>query len=331
MQWDNLWRFGANFYPSSAINQLEMWQADTFDLPSIDRELGFAQSIGMGIMRIYLHDLAFAQDPEGFLQRMDQCFALAEKHGIKVMPVFFDDCWRSEFAIGKQPAPIPFTHNSGWIQSPGNAVADDPSQWGRLETYVKTVLDRFAKDKRIQLWDLYNEPGNGTYGDHITGIGQRLDRSLPLLRAVFGWGRDVNPAQPLTAGVWCYNENFKNLNRFMYDNADVVSFHCYMNPTGLEETIRAVKQEAADRPVLCSEYMARTNGSTFAGCLPIMRRENITAINWGLVSGKSQTIYPWRWEESKGVPEQWFHDAFQQDGSLLYESERAVFDAVRRP
>lgn len=328
MIWDSTWRFGANFYPSTAINQLEMWQKETFDPETIDRELGFAESIGMTLMRIYLHDLAFEQEPEGFLQRLECCLAIAGRHGIKVMPVFFDDCWNSEFSIGRQPAPIPFTHNSGWIQSPGNTVADDPSQWGRLERYVKAVLERFGSDRRVLLWDLYNEPGNGETGDHMEDDRLRIDRSLPLLRKVFCWAREIGPQQPLTAGVWRFSDDFAKINRFLYDQSDVVSFHSYEPPEQLRKTIAAVRAEADGRPVLCSEYMARTAGSTFAGCLPILRQYRIDAVNWGLVNGKSQTIYPWRWNESKGVPEQWFHDVFQPDGSLLYEEECSVFESM---
>lgn len=44
--WEDCWYFGANFIPSTAINQLEMWQKETFDPTTIDRELGFARKIG---------------------------------------------------------------------------------------------------------------------------------------------------------------------------------------------------------------------------------------------------------------------------------------------
>ena len=143
------WGFGANFYPSSAINQLEMWQADTFDEATIDRELGYAEKIGMTYMRVYLHDLLWEQDSVGFLKRMERYLEIADSHKIKTMFVFFDDCWSPDFALGKQPDPKPFTHNSGWIQSPGNKAADDLSQRPRLEAYVKGVLTHFANDERI--------------------------------------------------------------------------------------------------------------------------------------------------------------------------------------
>lgn len=330
LNWDGQWRFGGNFTPSSAINQLEMWQADTFDPATIDRELGWAESIGMGVMRVFLHDLLWVQDAAGFLGRMETYLAIADRHHIKTMFVFFDDCWNPDFALGKQPEPKPFTHNSGWVQSPGYRVADNPDQWGRLEAYVKGVLTHFAHDTRILLWDLYNEPGNGNAGDHVTLTGRRGSLSLPLLKAVFAWAREVDPDQPVTAGPWIFITEFDEINRFMFENSDVVSFHSYNKPGELSERINFIRYIANGRPMLCSEYMARSAGSTFKDCLPILRSNNITAINWGLVSGKTQTIYPWGWNESKGVPNPFFHDVFHADGSLLNPSEKEVFEAVRQ-
>jgi hypothetical protein len=36
------WLVGSNYIPSNAVNQLEMWQADTFDPARIDTKLGWA-------------------------------------------------------------------------------------------------------------------------------------------------------------------------------------------------------------------------------------------------------------------------------------------------
>ena len=325
---ENIWRFGANFTPSSAINQLEMWQAESFDPAAIERELGFAEKIGMSVMRVYLHDLLYEQDAEGFLGRMDQYLAIADRHNIKTMFVFFDDCWKSDFALGRQPEPKPFTHNSGWIQSPGFRAADDFAQWERLERYVTSVLRRFGRDRRIALWDLYNEPGNGSCGDHVSKSGLRVNASLPLLTAVFEWAHSVAPEQPLTAAPWLFNEEFRQLNDFMFRHSSVVSFHCYENPEGLAKRIAEIKKIAGTRPIICSEYMARPQGSTFAGCLPLLKNAGIWAINWGLVSGKTQTIYPWGWNETKGMPPMYFHDVFQPDGTLLQPEDAAVFQSV---
>ena len=327
--WQDIWRFCGNFTPSTAINQLEMWQADTFDPETIDRELGYAQGIGMNIMRVFLHDLLWEQDAPGFLGRMEKYLEIADAHGIATMFVFFDDCWKSEFALGKQPAPMPFTHNSGWVQSPGNKAADDLSQRPRLEAYVKGVLTHFAHDKRIALWDLYNEPGNGSSGDAVTTSGLREEKSFPLLKDVFRWAREVAIDQPITAGVFTIRPSFDRMNRFILKESEVVSFHCYTKPDVLETQCDFYRVIADGRPILCSEYMARTAGSTFKDSLPIFKKNNITAINWGLVSGKTQTIYPWGWGPEKGMPNPMFHDVFNPDGTLLYPEEKEVFDSVK--
>ncbi|MDD3154036.1 MAG: hypothetical protein PHS41_04155 [Victivallaceae bacterium] len=328
--WDNEYRFGGNFVPSSAINQLEMWQKETFDPVTINRELGWAEKIGMNIMRVFLHDLLWLDDPAAFLERIDAYLTIAWEHRIKTMFVFFDDCWNSDFALGKQPEPRPFTHNSGWVQSPGYRIADNPGAWRRLEDYVKGVLEHFRHDSRILLWDLYNEPGNGKSGDHVTLQGLRGSLSLPLLQAVFRWAREVDPDQPLTAAPWLFTPPFDELNRFMFENSDVVSFHSYYGKAELQQQINFLRYIADGRPMICSEYMARTAGSTFADCLPLLHENNIFAINWGLVAGKTQTIYPWCWDKSKGTPDMWFHDVFHSDGSLLYPEEQQFFDSVRR-
>lgn len=312
------WFFGANFTPSTAINQLEMWQAETFDPETIERELGYAKSIGMNIMRVYLHDLLWEHDRDGFIERVDRYLSIADGKGIKTMFVIFDDCWRDTFSLGRQPDPIPYTHNSGWIQSPGPAVTESPREWHRLERYVKELLTHFKDDPRIALWDLYNEPSNGVIGDPDTG-GKRQRVSEPLVKAVFDWARSVEGlTQPLTVAVW---NNREELNQVVFERADIVSFHSYRAPeSGLRDRIEQCA--AYGRPMICSEYLARGHGSTFADSLPVMRALCKGAINWGLVSGKTQTIYPWGWNESKGEPPVYHHDVFNPDGTLLYPDER---------
>ena len=312
------WFFGANFIPSTAINQLEMWQKDTFDPEMIERELGYAQGIGMNIMRVYLHDLLWEHDRDGFIDRLERYLTIADEKGIKTMFVIFDDCYNGEFSIGPQPDPAPYTHNSGWLQSPGPPVVEDPAQWPRLERYVKELLQYFKLDERVAVWDLYNEPGNGEEGDANDGS-RSGDRSVPLLEATFEWARAVEGlTQPLTVGLWSEQEN---VNRCLLENSDIISFHSYASPErGLQSRLEGCVEHG--RPVICTEYMARSNGSTFEACTPFMKERGVGAINWGLVSGKTQTIYPWGWSEDKGEPEIFFHDVFHPHGSFLYPEEQ---------
>lgn len=305
---ENQWISGANFLPSTAINQLEMWQAATFDPATIDRELGWAQSIGFNTMRVYLHSVAWKEDPQGFKQRMDRFLDIASKHGIKALFVFFDDCWNKVPVAGKQPEPKLGIHNSGWVQDPGQPNSTDTTLYPQLEKYVKDVMGTFARDKRILLWDLYNEPGNS---------GKR-DSSLPLLKKVFTWAREVAPDQPISAGLWAWD--FEKLNEFQLNNSDIITYHNYEDPQWHRRTIELLK--ANGRPMICTEYMARTRNSRFSNIMPMLKQYNVGAINWGFVAGKSNTIYAWDTPVPDGSdPIEWFHDIFRPDGTPYRQDE----------
>ncbi len=302
------WLRGSDFIPSTAINQLEMWQAETFDTAAIDRELGYAASIGLNCMRVFLHHVAWQQDPQGFKGRMDKYLSIADHHHITTMFVFFDDCWNESYHAGMQPAPKTGIHNSGWIRDPGKPYYEEPKLTDTLEMYVKDVLATFKADNRILLWDLYNEPGNSGYGI----------KSLPLLQKAFMWGRQINPSQPLSAGIW--TTDLQELNTYQLANADVITYHDY-NPVNVHQhTIDTLRKYG--RPLLCTEYMARPRNSTFATVMPMLKKEKVAAINWGLVAGKTNTMYAWDAPMPGGEePKLWFHEIFRKDGTPYKEEE----------
>ena len=302
------WIRGSNFSPSSAVNQLEMWQKETFDSITIDRELGFAESIGFNAMRVFLHHVAWQTDPEGFKQRMSTYLDIAGKHHISTMFVFFDDCWNDKYHAGPQPAPRTGVHNSGWLRDPGTLYHTEPELSDTLEHYVKDVMTTFQHDKRILLWDVYNEPGNFNYGN----------KSMDLLQKVFTWGREVDPDQPLSAGLW--NPELKDLNKFQLENDDVITYHNYNDEIEHGHVIDTLK--AYGRPLICTEYMARKRNSRFANIMPLLQQNNVGAFNWGFVAGKTNTIYAWDAPmPDGGEPVLWFHDIFRKDGTPFSEEE----------
>ncbi|HEX5170430.1 MAG TPA: cellulase family glycosylhydrolase [Cyclobacteriaceae bacterium] len=302
------WLRGCDFIPSTAINQLEMWQAETFDTATINRELGYAESIGMNAMRVYLHHLAWEIDQDGFKDRMNQFLTIADKHGISTLFVIFDDCWNPGYQPGKQPDPKPGIHNSGWVRDPGDIIHEDSTVIVSLEKYVKDILTFFGNDNRILLWDLYNEPGNSGYGN----------KSMPLLQKAFQWGREVNPSQPLSAGVW--SKDLVDLNNYQLQNSDVITYHNYSTPDDHKKWIDSLRTYG--RPLICTEYMARTRGSRFDNIMPMLKSENVGAFNWGLVSGKTNTIYAWDAPMPDGKePKVWFHDIFRKDGTPYDKKE----------
>jgi Glycosyl hydrolases family 2, TIM barrel domain len=301
------WLVGSNFLPSTAINQLEMWQAETFDTATISKELHWAQNIGMNVMRVYLHDLAWKADAAGFKHRMNIFLSIADKHKIKILFTILDDCWNPDPVIGKQPDPKPGIHNSGWVRSPGKQVHNDSTQWGYLEQYVKDILETFRNDRRILMWDLYNEPGNSDY--HLG--------SLPLLKKMFEWAWTIRPSQPLTSATWYDNKTF---NDFQLASSDVITIHNYNDAENLEKELK--EKLLLARPVICSEYMARTRNSTFQTHLPVFKKYRVGAVNWGFVAGKSNTIYQWSKPVPDGSePKVWFHDIFRKDGTPYSQEE----------
>jgi hypothetical protein len=313
------WPIGCNYIPSSAINQLEMWQAETFDLPTIDRELGWAEGLGFNSVRVFLHDLVWKKDQVVFLRRIERFLEVADRHHIKVMFVLFDACWDPSPELGKQRDPKPGLHNSGWVQAPGQSILKDPARHAELEGYVKGVLAYFQADDRVLAWDLYNEPDNdnkSSYGKQE--LPDKAERALQLLRKAYEWARVVDPSQPLTSGVWLGDWSPGKMSptaRFQLDQSDVISFHNYGKLPELKERVAVLRK--LGRPLLCTEYMARPAGSTFDPNLGFLREQGIGAYNWGFVSGKSQTIYPWdSWKKPyDGEPPTWFHDIFRTDGT----------------
>ncbi len=321
------WLVGANYLPSDAINELEMWQAATFNPSDIDREMGWAEDAGMNTMRVFLHNLLWEEDPKGFRVRMDQYLAIASRHHIRPIFVLFDSCWDPDPHSGPQHPPIPGVHNSGWVQAPGSAILENPATYLELKSYVQGVVGAFANDPRILAWDVWNEPDNtnsSSYGSREPK--NKTELVLGLLPQVFAWARAVHPAQPLTSGVWQGDwtslEKMPPMAREQIELSDVLSFHDYEWPEGFEERIHELQQ--FHRPLLCTEYMARGAGSTIDTILPLAKKYRVAAINWGLVKGRSQTYLPWdSWQRPYVLepPTIWFHDLFYEDGKPYRQRE----------
>lgn len=331
------WFAGANFGPSTAINQLEMWQTETFDPETIERELKWSAELGFNLHRVYLHNLVWQQNSAEFLDRIDQFLDIADRYDIKTMLVLLDDVWNPNPVLGEQPAPVPHRHNSGWVQAPGRQYLEDDSKHPLVESYVKGILTRFKNDNRIAIWDLYNEPANyngGSYGDTSEKKTElspedKEKYSLRLVKKVFKWAREVNPSQPITMGIWRGEidnwgtlEKLREVDRVMIENSDIITFHAY------DDNVKDVKRKIGElkkynRPIICTEYLARSNNNLFEGVMSVLKEENVGAINWGFVAGKTNTIYPWEtWEKKYAQePKIWFHDILKKDGTPFSQKE----------
>jgi hypothetical protein len=313
------WLVGCNYTPAYASNQIECWSRELFDPAAIARELGDAQRLGFNALRVYLHHLAFACDPDGMLERVERFLDLAGSRGLGVAPVILDSVWHPLPQVGRQPEPRMGVHNSRWVQSPGVAVLRDPARFASLEGYVRALVERLGRDQRVLFWDLWNEPDNANpqaYGALDLGADKgRIVR--PLLEQVFAWARAAAPMQPLTSGLWAgaWDEvSLTPLQRVQVERSDIVTFHCYDDAASMAGRIAGLRRFG--RPLVCTEYMARPRGSTFAAILPLLAREGVGAISWGLHRGRTQTHLAWETWDAPCLdePEVWFHDILWPDG-----------------
>jgi hypothetical protein len=325
------WLVGTCYIPSYAVNELEMWQTETFDERRIDAELGWAEALGFNTLRVFLHDLLWTAGPEGFLGRLDRFLELSARHHLRVLFVLFDSCWDPDPQLGPQPEPRPGVCMSRWVQSPGTRALEDPAEHARLESYVRGVTSRFANDQRIVGWDVWNEPDH--LPDHLTGptfaareSRRKVELVTELLPRVFDWVRSSGSSQPITSAVWSGNwsssATLRPIERLQIELSDVTSFHSYEPPEGFEQKIRWLR--GFGRPLLCTEYMARSEQSTFRGTLPVARKHRVAALSWGFVAGRSQGYFPWdSWAHpyEGAEPAVWFHEILRPDGRPYDPSE----------
>lgn len=326
------WLVGANYLPATAINQLEMFQPGTFDPRRIATELGWARMTGLNSVRVFLHDQLWAQDRQGFQNRLAQFVNIAASNRIKPLFVFFDSCWDPLPRAGQQREPLPGVHNSGWAQSPGAERLGDHGYTRVLYDYVTSVITQFRNDDRVLGWDLWNEPDNPAKVYRKVERSDKQELVAELLPQVFGWARAANPRQPLTSAVWQGEwsdpQHRSAIAEIQLQNSDVITFHSYAKPNGFNARIDELAPWG--RPILCTEYMARPEGSTISGILPVAKRRNVGVFNWGLVAGKSQTYYPWdSWDHPyTEIPKVWFHDLLRPNGRPFQDTEIRTIQAL---
>jgi hypothetical protein len=317
------YRAGVNYIPAYAINAIEMWSAETFDPKAVDSELSLAASVGFNTIRVFLNDQVYTADPEGFGKRFETFLGVAEKNGFGVMVTFFTNGGHPEGRLGKQPAPNG-THNSGWVKSPCLSLLGDEAKWGTLERYVKGVVSKHAQDSRIVVWDIYNEPGN-VRSKHVSQkreltaeeVKAYQANCLHLVQRSAQWARDCDPSQPITFGVWAGGDIAKMFDQTQIENSDVLSYHCYGPLEQQKKRCEALRKY--NRPVLCTEWMARQLGSTFNPTLGYMKENRVWSYSFGLVAGKMETWRPWpalvERETDPAKRAMWFHDIFRADHS----------------
>ena len=294
---------GCNFLPSTAVNDIEMWQAATYDPKTIDRELGFAEGLGYNTVRVFLNFVVWKADPEGLKMHMADFLAIAARHRISVM---FAPFGRLQFCGARGSGRASAGTREGRTQQP---MGLEPSaghghqshDMARGESLRQGHRPCIRRDPRVSVWDVYNEAGN-------SGLGEK---SLPLVEAAFAWARQTNPTQPLTSCSWTLFDG--TLGQRVMELSDVVSFHCYGPPDDFRSKIAICRKFG--RPLICTEWLHRGGGNTVAAILPILHDNKIGSYNWGLVAGRTQTFMPWGSKPGTPIPKLWQHDLFHADGT----------------
>ena len=309
----NPWYCGVNYIPANAVNYTAMWDKTSFSPEVIDREMRLMKETGMNCARVVMQHAVYEDDPAYFLRTLDTFLGICAKYGVKVMPIFIDDCAfgvNTDPTVGRQPEPLEGWYAWAWSPSPGYSMVVDERTHGRLEKYVKEVMTRFRDDDRIFVWDLYNEPTNTPMPE----------RSWPLLRKVFAWAREVGPSQPITSGMWNGN---KELNDFLSANSDIITFHIYAPKA---ETERVTKEYLAlGRPTICTEWMNRVAKSNILDILPFFKETHTGCMLWGLVNGKTQTHLCWGHRpEHMPYTREWQHDIYHGDYTPYKPEEIAL-------
>jgi hypothetical protein len=323
------WACGFNFLPSSAVNFLEMWQADSFDRATIERELGWAAEIGFNAVRINPHFLVWQHDRDGLLERLDWVMSVAARLGIDTVPCLFDDCGFGGFEpeYGPQPGPVPGVHNSRAVASPGRAMVMDRRAWPALEAYLRDVVRTFRTDRRILFWDLYNEPGNrmifGPDGYHEYDAAL-VGHSHDLMAASFRWAREEAPSHPLTVAAWTTPLPGTDMPPYQTEIdasalalSDLISFHAYWQTSHVARLIEHLS--ALGRPMFCTEWMARAVNSRIEDQLRLFCDSGVGCFQWGFVKGRTQTHLPWPADlvsahGGLAARDVWFHDVLHEDG-----------------
>jgi len=327
------WIFGSNYIQSNTVNQIEMWQQETFDADRIDLELGWAENLGINTLRVTLDDLFWPHDSGGLLRRMDRLLRLAEKHKMKVIFVLFDSSGDPYADLGNQRQPKPGVRNSVWVQSPGAKGLTDPKAVEKALTYAEGVVAAFAINKTVLAWDVWNEPDTTNAGRYTNAEPpNKVELVRALLPRLFQYVRAGSPTQPLTSGLWKGNwsgmDKLGPVEKIQVELSDFISFQNYDGPEEFEKRVKWL--QAFGRPVVCTGFLARAEGSTFEAILPIALKYNVGALAGDLVAGKTQKWLPWDSWQTPYVgrePAVWEQDIFRTTGPPYRPEEP---DFIRR-
>lgn len=324
-EWYNArpWIRGCNFMGSDCANRIDQWQEYGFEerFQTADRELKLVAETGFNSIRIIMDFFVWKHERAGYMQRLERYIALAAKYGITCTIVFGNDCMPvkaealSRLKLGEQEWHLGWhggrkVSQHGTFGEAGYHLLDEPELALEHYEWVREIVDTYKNDERILMWDVFNEPGNSN----------RKNMSLPHLKKFFEIIREINPIQPLTAGIFTCDgkvDELPEIQRFALDNSDIVSFHNYGS---YETNVCLLKRlKKLGRPIVNTEWLARCLHNNVQEIYPLFYLEKVGCYCWGFVVGKYQTHEPWNsvWDQYEKNPNldwdftKWFHDLYR--------------------
>lgn len=322
---DQPWIRGFNGYPSNCVNRIAMWQEfehkEVFE--QIEYEFNLAKETGFNAVRAIIQFECWYYQHDSFMKNLEEYFSLADKYGLKVMLTLGNDCTVSKVnfkpvVFGKQHidwgyhSGIKTGPHSGGTTVPGYALLDDPEIEPKYYEMVDEIAAKYCKDDRLQIWDVWNEPGNGNRGNI----------SLKAMTKFFEIIRSHNPIQPLTADCWRYSEDLvpdREIEKAAIELSDVITFHYYGSFENMVIIIENLKKYG--RPIINNEWLNRISGNNVCEIFPLFYLEKIGSYHWGLIAGFSQTYEPWGNYYAEYLKEgsnldltKWQHDIYRFNG-----------------
>lgn len=321
------WLVGTDYIQSNTVNQIEMWQQETFDADRVDLELGWAENLGFNTIRVFLHDLVWQRDASGFQKRINKLLNLVEKHKMKVIFVLFDSSGDPYPEPGHQHQPKAGVRNSLWVQSPGAKGLTDAKQLEKALIYAEEVVAAYSIDKRVLAWDVWNEPDNMNVGRFATSEPpKKAELMASILPKAFQYARAGNPSQPVISGLWkgdwSSSANLSPVEKIQVELSDLVSFQNYDGPDEFEKRVKWLQTNG--RPVLCTGFLDRNHGGTFEAILPIAKKYGVGVLGGDLVAGKTQMWLPLdslQRPYTDREPAVWMQDIFRSTGPAYQPQE----------
>lgn len=318
------WIRGCNFMSSDCANRIDQWQEYNFEerFETTKRELALAAETGFNSIRIIPEFFVWKQEHDGFMERFERYISEAAKNGISCMIVLGNDCMPpkeealARMHLGEQHVDWGYhggrkISQHGSFEGAGYSIIDEPEYAEEFYKYVKEIVTKYKNDKRIIIWDVFNEPGNS----------KREKISMPVLKKMFEIIRNINPIQPLTVGVW-RNYDYtviSEIEKFGLENSDIISYHNY--GTYEQNIIILNWLKKFGRPIINTEWLNRCGGNSIEAHFPLFFLNKIGCYNWGFVAGKYQTYEPHNkiWDNYKKNPAdferfdftKWFHDLYR--------------------